>query len=280
MEENQSGFNILLGRGKTPFNHEGNQWFRGFIASKVRKYMDLETKNQKTLMVDSEYAAILKAGGRFMEYDSTINDWVPVSHMHARAKVGHALRDAGTLRLKKPRSRAKEGDKRCKDQKLEYGSIIHDSFQSNRELNTYFLVENKIAPLDVQLDQHVPQESDAVNSMLEWQALDIGSLPSAQICARIHNEPEARILGHELEQMVSSDSTSNVANFLKSDSIILPAEIHLPNEDSRYNGETELRNAPSHSDAIVDAASLNWVDNLARGDLSVESIDTRIFDND
>ena len=109
MNVNESGFTILLGRGKVPFNHEGNQRFRGIIASYVSKYMDLQTKKQKTSFVDVVYEAILKAGGSFMEFDSTINEWIPVSLMHARAKVAHALRDAAAQQLRTPSSGSREG---------------------------------------------------------------------------------------------------------------------------------------------------------------------------
>ena len=93
-------FDILLGRGKTSFNHVGNRRFRVFINLNLRKYMDAGSRMEKTLVVNSVVEAIHEAGGRFLKQDPKTGRWHQVNTKMAREKVGHALRDAVGMRLK------------------------------------------------------------------------------------------------------------------------------------------------------------------------------------
>jgi hypothetical protein len=93
-------FDILLGRGKTSFNHVGNRRFRVFIGLHLRRYMDAQSRMEKTLVVNSVVEAIQEAGGRFLKQDGRSLKWFQVNAKMAREKVGHALRDAVAMRLK------------------------------------------------------------------------------------------------------------------------------------------------------------------------------------
>ena len=93
-------FDILLGRGKTSFNHVGNRRFRVFINLHLRRYMDASTRMDKTVVVNSVVEAIHEAGGRFLKEDLRSKSWYQVATKTAREKVGHALRDAVGMRLK------------------------------------------------------------------------------------------------------------------------------------------------------------------------------------
>lgn len=93
-------FDILLGRGKTSFNHVGNRRFRVFIGLHLRRYMDASSRMEKTLVVNGVVEAIQEAGGRFLKQDSKTEKWFQVTPKMAREKVGHALRDAVGMRLK------------------------------------------------------------------------------------------------------------------------------------------------------------------------------------
>jgi len=93
-------FDILLGRGKTSFNHVGNRRFRVFIGLHLRRYMDAQSRMEKTLVVNSVVEAIQEAGGRFLKQDAKSKKWFQVNSKMAREKVGHALRDAVGIRMK------------------------------------------------------------------------------------------------------------------------------------------------------------------------------------
>jgi hypothetical protein len=102
-------YDILLGRGKTSFNHKGNHWFRVFIGLHLRQYMDAKSRMEKTLVVNAVVEAITEAGGRFLKQDSKTEKWVTVGPKKAREKVGHALRDAVGMRVKMAATGKDEG---------------------------------------------------------------------------------------------------------------------------------------------------------------------------
>ena len=94
-------FDILLGRGKTAFNHMGNRRFRVVVGLHLKKYMDARTRTEKTIVVNFVCQAIHDAGGRFLKpKDTDDTRWYQVTQKVAREKVGHALRDASAMRLK------------------------------------------------------------------------------------------------------------------------------------------------------------------------------------
>lgn len=94
-------FDILLGRGKTSFNNKGNRSFRVFVGLHLRSYMEANSRLEKTKVVNFVCQEIIDSGGRFLKNkDNDPDVWIQVSQKVAREKVGHALRDAVTMRLK------------------------------------------------------------------------------------------------------------------------------------------------------------------------------------
>mmetsp|Transcript_22978 Transcript_22978/g.34851 ORF Transcript_22978/g.34851 Transcript_22978/m.34851 type:complete len:547 (+) Transcript_22978:101-1741(+) len=96
-------FDILLGRGKTSFNHVGNRRFRVFIDINLQRYMDAQSRMEKTLVVNSVVEAIQDGGGRFLKQDNKTKKWYKVNAKMAREKVGHALRDGVGMQMKAAR---------------------------------------------------------------------------------------------------------------------------------------------------------------------------------
>jgi hypothetical protein len=95
-------FDILLGRGKASFNHDGNRRFRKFIANHASTYANLDDCFDKSMVVYAVYQSIICAGGRFLQYKNSLNGWCEVEAKVARSKIGHAIRDAITFRQDHP----------------------------------------------------------------------------------------------------------------------------------------------------------------------------------
>jgi hypothetical protein len=51
-------FDILLGRGKTSFNHAGNRRFRKFIAMNMDAYLSSKNRFDKSMVVNTVLTAI------------------------------------------------------------------------------------------------------------------------------------------------------------------------------------------------------------------------------
>lgn len=84
---------VLCGRGKSTFRHEGNQRFRELIGEHADTYKMATTKKQKMQVIVLITDIIIARGGRFMVSDNK-NHWVNAGAKHGRKKVGHSLRDA------------------------------------------------------------------------------------------------------------------------------------------------------------------------------------------
>jgi len=114
--ENPEDFDILLGRGKTSFNHVGNRRFRVFIEIHLQRYMDAQSRMEKTLVVNSVVEAIQDGGGRFLKQDTKTKKWHKVSAKMAREKVGHALRDGVGMQIKAAKNAGQQGNGSGKEQ--------------------------------------------------------------------------------------------------------------------------------------------------------------------
>jgi hypothetical protein len=95
-------FDVICGRGKSIFSHEGNRQFRHCIAQNAHRYARARSKLDKGLIVigvvDEIRRKSMNAGGfvRCIK-NSTLqgqpeNQWVEIGDDLARDKVGHALR--------------------------------------------------------------------------------------------------------------------------------------------------------------------------------------------
>lgn len=153
-----SNYDVLCGRGKESFNHVGNRRFRVTIGMNLKKYMEAQTKIQKTLVVVSIVDMIrsLSPNGGFVKQDAD-GKWYEIGDKLARAKVGHALRDLiVSLKRSEERKTAKQHVpqsqqaillQRGKNAKLESPLDLPDSVQSsslNKTLN-----DGDVEPLPV-----------------------------------------------------------------------------------------------------------------------------------
>jgi len=116
--ENPEDFDILLGRGKTSFNHVGNRRFRVFIDIHLQRYMDAQSRMEKTLVVNSVVEAIQDGGGRFLKQDTKTKKWHKVSAKMAREKVGHALRDGVGMQMRAAKNAGQQANVTDKEKNI------------------------------------------------------------------------------------------------------------------------------------------------------------------
>lgn len=90
---------VLCGRGKSTFQHEGNQRFRNLIAEHAVTYKMALTKKQKMQVVLLITDIVIARGGRFLICTSG-NSWVDGGRQQGKKKTGHSFRDALRGRVK------------------------------------------------------------------------------------------------------------------------------------------------------------------------------------
>ena len=86
-------YDVLCGRCSTAFNNIGNHRFRATISVNLKRYINAETRSEKSAVIVSIVDFLMKEqGARFFKLKN--NSFVELDIKTIRQKVGHALRDA------------------------------------------------------------------------------------------------------------------------------------------------------------------------------------------
>lgn len=94
---------VLCGRGRESFHHEGNKRFRETVTSMMDQFRQAKTRAERSRVVASIWNTIRGRGGRFLKKNEiranrTAGDgsgeWYQLSDQQAKEKVAHAIRDA------------------------------------------------------------------------------------------------------------------------------------------------------------------------------------------
>jgi hypothetical protein len=84
---------VLLGRSPIYYNQPGNQRFLKVLKPKYQPFYKAAAKAKKRGFAQRMVDEIYKLGGRFLEYEADVSDWVEVSNEVAREKAAQALRE-------------------------------------------------------------------------------------------------------------------------------------------------------------------------------------------
>jgi hypothetical protein len=79
---------ILCGRGRAFFHHEGNKIFREIVGNMIGTYLKAERKSEKSKIVTIIADEVMKTGARFLKRKAKGNDWYEGCINLAREKVG------------------------------------------------------------------------------------------------------------------------------------------------------------------------------------------------
>jgi hypothetical protein len=82
--------------GKSCYEHVGNRRFRVTIAMNLKRYVEAQTRHEKSQVVHTIVAYLRHSSptGAFVKMNYATGKWMTVCDAVAREKVGHALRDA------------------------------------------------------------------------------------------------------------------------------------------------------------------------------------------
>ena len=98
--DNPKTVDVLCGRGKMCFRHEGNNRFRVLIAEHADTYKMAPTKKVKTQVIALVVEIVIARGGRFLVQNNDDCTWVDGGRKQGKKKTGHAFRDALRGRVK------------------------------------------------------------------------------------------------------------------------------------------------------------------------------------
>lgn len=87
---------VICGKGKNVFTHEGNRRFRSLVELGLERYQKAPTRTQKTAVVREiceEVRHNCSNGGGFIRQDNN-GQWWEIGCQRAKEKVGHTIREA------------------------------------------------------------------------------------------------------------------------------------------------------------------------------------------
>lgn len=87
---------VLMGRGKRSYNHEGNVRFRALVAERASSYFETQSKKVRRDIAKQIMARIEKNGGKFLRPTSTNDGWEITPNSIVLTKVKQALRDTAS----------------------------------------------------------------------------------------------------------------------------------------------------------------------------------------
>ena len=134
MLEDISDHDVLCGRQKMCYHHEGNRSFRHLINLSLEPLRKATTREQKSDIAHSIVECISARGGRFLKRDPRTNNWCVLLENMIREKVNHALRDGLAHQWKSQQSSVKE-TLRLIDKVQDHDPILSDEFVVTRMLN-------------------------------------------------------------------------------------------------------------------------------------------------
>jgi len=78
---------VLCGRGRENFVHEGNHRFREIVGTSLQLYLTASSRSQKSKVVKATAEKVLEQGARFLKQERGSCDWYEAGVQTAREKV-------------------------------------------------------------------------------------------------------------------------------------------------------------------------------------------------
>lgn len=88
-----SAHDVVCARGRTYWDHHGNQTYRELIAGATQRYAQSTSKLEKSMIVTEIIEQIHDRNGMFIKKQRKGGDWIEVDEEQIREKVSQSLRD-------------------------------------------------------------------------------------------------------------------------------------------------------------------------------------------
>lgn len=88
-----TNYDILCGRGRGSFLHEGNKMYLALLRKNVAPYLSVAKRVQKNGVVRSIVSALTGHGFRFIKQEESTQMWYELNESEAYDRTAHAIRD-------------------------------------------------------------------------------------------------------------------------------------------------------------------------------------------
>jgi hypothetical protein len=93
-----SDTDVVCGKGKHVFSHEGNRRFRQLVEMSLDRYSEANTRGKKKQVVDDIVEMVrlrsMNNRGGFVRQDETSGRWWEIGSQYAKEKVGRTIRES------------------------------------------------------------------------------------------------------------------------------------------------------------------------------------------
>ena len=135
---------VVCARGRTYFDHKGNQQFRKLITFSKDAYSKQTSRSGKSQIVSNIIDTVFGNSGRFIKQSGTRKRWIECDEKFIREKVTQNLRDG--LSFKYSSSTQRKRERSVKVQELFYGDIdkiVYSNIAVSQKIHNFQkLVEN------------------------------------------------------------------------------------------------------------------------------------------
>lgn len=104
-----TGQDIICGRGRGSFLHEGNKVYLSLLRENINAYLDATRRVEKAIVISGVVSSLMERGFRFLRQDEKTGGWYELNNAEAYERTAHAIRDL--IRKQKGRRKSKEDSK-------------------------------------------------------------------------------------------------------------------------------------------------------------------------
>ena len=135
---------VVCARGRTYFDHKGNQKFRKLISFSKDAYLKQTSRSGKSQIVSNIIDTVFGNSGRFIKQSGTQKRWIECDEKFIREKVTQNLRDGLSFKYSSSTQRKRERSEKV--QELFYGDIdkiVYSNIAVSQKIHNFQkLVEN------------------------------------------------------------------------------------------------------------------------------------------
>lgn len=100
-----TGRDIICGRGRGSFLHEGNKFYLSLLRKNIDPYLAAKKRVEKSVIISTIVSSLKQCSFRFLKQDEMNQRWYELSDAECYERTAHALRDL--IRKKKGRNTTK-----------------------------------------------------------------------------------------------------------------------------------------------------------------------------
>lgn len=194
---------VICARGRTYWDHPGNQFYRKLISLAKKQYSKAPNRPLKTLIVSEIISHIHKTNGRFVKKANHKGGlrWIECSAIFIREKVTQSLRDGLSFKYSSSTSRKRE--RKIQTQEIFHADIdrivhsnaavshkIKDLQQKVEWINRFHDTESEGVSDEVMLEMFVSANLDILETMKKDPSMSdkLNRVKMAEISRIEHNE--------------------------------------------------------------------------------------------